>query len=447
MAALAMSLLFALDTIHSQALAQQVSPAEAAAATEQRDFDIDTSQLQQQLNKRPETVLIDVRTLDEINQLGTIGKYQNINIPRGWIEFRIQDSVPDKNTPIVVYCGQNLRSPPAAELLQGMGYANVSNYRDGYFKWQDSGLDTFVPDKAPQSFLYSLPKEVVDGVYTAIGATQPSTYQNSGHNNNLSFVIGEDAVVVFNAGGSYLLAQAMHEEIRKITDLPVKYVVLENAQGHAILGSSYWKEQGAEIIAHAHTAELIDQELNPEVVTEEEPGIMERALRNLRDKAHVTVVVMPGRTFSDQLTLDVKGRQIELLHLGDSHSPDDILLWLPDDQLIITGDFAFNERMLPILEHTDVRSWLKNWPKLEALKPAIIIPGHGDVTDIATVRHFTVDYLEYLLGEVTALLDEGSSLIDAYSIDQSQFRQWDTYRELSTLNAEGLFRILEFEDF
>ena len=417
----------------------------SAAAPGKQVTNIDTAQLQKQMEQQPDTVLIDVRTPDEIRQLGTIGLYQNINIPRGWTEFRIEDAVPDRSTPIVVYCGQNLRSPPVAELLSDMGFTDVKNYSDGVFAWQDAGLDTYVPDKAPQSMLYDLPKPVIQGVYTAIGATQPSTYENAGHNNNLSFIVADDAVVVFNAGGSYLLAQALHDEIRKVTDLPVKYVVLENAQGHAILGSGYWKSQGAEIIAHAHTAELIEQELSRDVVAEDEPGVLGFAQRSLRDKAHRTRVVMPDRTFEDELLLPVKGRRIELLYLGVAHSPDDTLLWMPDDRLVITGDFAFNERMLPILHHTDARAWLENWPKLEALDPAIVIPGHGDVTDLATTRHYTVDYLTYMLEQVTELVDSGGTLLDAYEIDQSRFMQWDTYRELSTLNAERLFRMLEFE--
>ena len=89
------------------------------------------------------------------------------------------------------------------------------------------------------------------GVWSAIGATEPPSYENSGHNNNLSFVVTDDGVLVVNAGDNYLLAHALHEEIKTITDQPVKYVVLENGQGHAAMGSAYWKEQGATIIAHA----------------------------------------------------------------------------------------------------------------------------------------------------------------------------------------------------
>jgi hypothetical protein len=83
-------------------------------------------------------------------------------------------------------------------------------------------------DKAPNTALYDYPVKVSEHVYSAIGATQPPTYENAGHNNNLSFVIGSDAVLVVNGGSNNALARALHAEIQKITDLPVKYVISEN---------------------------------------------------------------------------------------------------------------------------------------------------------------------------------------------------------------------------
>ena len=63
-----------------------------------------------------------------------------------------------------------------------------------------------IKDKYPQSELYNKPVEVIPNVFSAIGATAPPTYENSGHNNNLSFVITTDGVVVINSGASVRLA-------------------------------------------------------------------------------------------------------------------------------------------------------------------------------------------------------------------------------------------------
>lgn len=398
---------------------------------------VNTQQLQKLLKQQPNTLLIDVRTPEELIQFGTIGLYQNINLPRGWTEFRIKDSFPTKDTPIVVYCGQNLRSPLAAKTLMDMGYQNVKNYQDGYFKWQQAGLDVNIADKAPDSILYSLPEKVGNGVYSAIGAPQPRSYQNAGHNNNLSFIIGDEAVLVVNAGGSYLLAAALHEEIKKITKLPVKYVVLENAQGHAVLGGSYWKEQGATIIGHHHTTEILKTYAS---------SIEKSHKRTLKDKFFKSKIVLPDIEFTDKYTVKLKGKHIELYHLGPSHSPDDVQVWLPDQKILIAGDMAFNIRMLPILGHTDVKGWIKAWDKLVALQPKIIVPGHGGITDIATTTHYTKDYLVFLRTEILKVLDNDGGLNEALQIDQSKFSHFKTYNELHKQNVDKLFRVMEFEE-
>ena len=101
-----------------------------------------------------------------------------------------------------------------------------------------------IADQYPASPLYSKPVEVIPHVWSAIGATAPPTFENWGHNNNLSFIVTGDGVVVINGGAAHALAQALHEEISAITDQPVRLVINENGQGHAMLGNSYWSDLG-----------------------------------------------------------------------------------------------------------------------------------------------------------------------------------------------------------
>ncbi len=93
------------------------------------------------LDDELDMVLIDIRTAEEIQNMdGKIDAAQNVNIPRGWLEFRVQRVALSKDTPIVVYCGGGLRSPLAAETLQNMGYSNVKNYAEGFFGWKKAAL-------------------------------------------------------------------------------------------------------------------------------------------------------------------------------------------------------------------------------------------------------------------------------------------------------------------
>ena len=398
---------------------------------------INTEQLKNLLEKDKNVALIDIRAADEIAVMGgAIDVQQNIHIPRSWLEFRIADAVTNKQRPIVIYCGTGVRSPLATQTLMKMGYTNVSNYSDSFIAWKKADLPVRSPDQAPLSMLYRMPQQVIEGVWTAIGATAPPTYANSGHNNNLSFIISNEGVLVFNAGDNYLLAKALHDEIKKLTEQKVKYVVLENAQGHAMLGANYWREQGVEIIAHENTATKIKRKGQ---------AILERMQRGRKDKAAHTQIVQPDRTFSDKLVIELGDKQIELLYFGPAHEHDDIILWLPEEQLLITGDLAFHQRLLPISDNTDTLAWLDAWEKLAALNARIVIPGHGDVTDMSEVTKYTRDYLLYMRQTIQTIIDNGGDLQDAYAVDQSQYAHLHTFKQLNTLNADRMFRAMEFE--
>lgn len=86
-------------------------------------------------------VLVDVRTPSEIPKLGdSIKASQNVNTPRGWLEYRITRIALSKDTPIILYCGGGVRTPMAADTLQKMGYTNVKNYSAGFMGWKNARL-------------------------------------------------------------------------------------------------------------------------------------------------------------------------------------------------------------------------------------------------------------------------------------------------------------------
>ena len=101
---------------------------------------ITTADLKKEIETNPDLVLVDIRTYGEIRSMGgAIDATQNVNIARGWLEFRISKHAQSKDTPIVVYCGGNIRSPLAADTLSKMGYTDVRNYSDGFLGWRKSG--------------------------------------------------------------------------------------------------------------------------------------------------------------------------------------------------------------------------------------------------------------------------------------------------------------------
>lgn len=297
--------------------------------------------------------------------------------------------------------------------------------------------DQAIPDQYPGSALYQKPVEVIPHVWSAIGQTAPSTYENNGHNNNLSFIVTGEGVVVVNGGGAYALAEALHSEIKRITDQPVVLVINENGQGHAMLGNSYWAEQDVPIIAHEDGAAEFE---------ERGYDILDAARNRLKDRADKTEVVLPDETFEDEKILDIGEFRIELLHLGPAHSPGDMQVWLPEQKLVIAGDLAFHERMPPIFEDTDTAGWIETWEEaFEPLGALYVIPGHGHPTNMDQVRRYTRDYLVYLREKVGEVIENGGGLSEAFYVDQSPYAHLDTFEELATRNAGRVFEAMEWE--
>lgn len=289
---------------------------------------------------------------------------------------------------------------------------------------------------APKKQLFAEPQEIDTNVYSAIGATAPPTYENSGHNNNLSFIVTDEGVVVINAGSSYSLAKDLHQRIKQITDKPVQYVVLENGQGHAMLGTDYWQKQGATVIAHVDA----DKEIK-------EHGYLALARLQpiLQDKLKGTTLSEPDETFSDKKVIELGDERIELLYLGPAHSPGDIVVWLPKRKLVISGDMAFHQRLLPVFDHTSTKGWINTWDDFTALGAERVVPGHGAPTNMQEVTRYTKDYLVYMRNHVQKVLDDGGDLLNAYDIDQSAYQHLDTFDELAKQNAGRIYREMEFD--
>lgn len=294
-----------------------------------------------------------------------------------------------------------------------------------------------IADQYPASVLYSKPVEVIPNVFSAIGATAPPTYENGGHNNNLSFIVTGDGVVVVNGGASYQLAKALHAEIKAVTDQHVKLVLNENGQGHAMLGNSYWADQGIEIVAHADAAAEFE---------EYGPQSLRAHQAVLKERSDETRLVSPTTTFEDAHIIEMGDMKIEARYLGHAHSPGDIVVWLPEQSMVIAGDMAFHERMLPIFEHTITADWIETWDTVfEPLSATYVIPGHGHPTNMDQVRRYTRDYLVYLREKIGAHLEGGGDLAQAYYVDQSPYKNLDTFEELATKNAGRVYEQMEFE--
>ena len=94
-------------------------------------------EVKSKLDRSTPPTLLDVREKEEFRQGYVPGA---VSLPRGFLEMRVEDAVPDKNTPIVAYCAGGTRSLLAGRILKELGYTNVTSMRGGFTAWKNQGL-------------------------------------------------------------------------------------------------------------------------------------------------------------------------------------------------------------------------------------------------------------------------------------------------------------------
>lgn len=270
-----------------------------------------------------------------------------------------------------------------------------------------------------------------------IGELGGRTYENEGLNANVGFIVTEEGVVVVDSGATWQSARQLHAAIRRVTGKPVKWVINTGGQDHRWLGNGYFRDQGAEIIAHVK-AKADMQARGADQLAALAPV--------LKEKLEGTWAVLPTRTFDDHLALRPGGREIRVIHFQGGHTPGDSVVWLPREGVLFSGDLVYVDRLLGVIPVSSVKRWIASFEAMEKLDPRVIVPGHGAVTDLAKARRDTYDYLVLLRAHVKKAVADFVDLQRAIdSLDQSAFARLANYDELKGGNASRAYLEAESE--
>jgi glyoxylase-like metal-dependent hydrolase (beta-lactamase superfamily II) len=279
-------------------------------------------------------------------------------------------------------------------------------------------------------------QKVATNVYAIVGPLTNRTKENLGNNATFGFVVTDDGVVLIDAGGTYRGAQAIHQTIQTVTDKPVRLVINTGGQDHRWLGNSYFKKQGARIMASA--AAVADQRARVQ-----DQFIMlgtlvgDEVLKGTND-------VYADDLIQDQKTFSIGGTRFEVRR-GHAHTPGDMLVWLPQSNVMFTGDLVYVERMLGVIEVSSSAKWIHSFETMASYKPRYIVPGHGSVTTIEQARKDTYDYLVFLRNTVRKYREAGGTEGGVGRLDQSQYSYLKNYELLKGRNIQRVFQELEWE--
>ena len=279
---------------------------------------------------------------------------------------------------------------------------------------------------------------VAPGVYAHIGDTGPRAVANEGLNANLGLIDTPQGAILIDSGATQRSAADIQAAVRRVTAQPVKWVINTGGQDHRWLGNAYFADQGAQIIAHeAAQADMLAR-----------GGDHLAALAGtLKDLAAGTRAVLPTRWVSGPDTsLVLGGVRLELHHRGGGHTPGDMLVALPDQRLVFSGDLVYVDRLLGVIPVSNTRAWLAAFAALEALAPAVIVPGHGRVTTLPVAQAQTRDYLLALRAHMKKAVEDGVDIGQAIqSFDARRWAPLQNAAELLPGNASRTYLELERE--
>ncbi|MCI0399868.1 MAG: quinoprotein relay system zinc metallohydrolase 2 [Gammaproteobacteria bacterium] len=278
--------------------------------------------------------------------------------------------------------------------------------------------------------------EVAPGVYVHQGLHEDATPTNQYGIANIGFIVGENCVAVIDTGGSIEVGQALKETIRNTTNHPVCYVINTHVHPDHIFGNLAFKEDNPVYIAHVKF---------PDALAERAPYYL-RNLSRLTGKSYTeTLLVIPDRTVTDAMDLDLGGRGLRIVAHPTAHTNNDLTVYDVKTKTLWLSDLLFMER-IPALDGS-IKGWLAVTEQLKSVDAERVIPGHGPVS--AKWPEALADqerYLRTLLTEIRQFINQGGLLEEALDrVGYSEMNSWRLFDDYHRRNVTSAFAELEWE--
>lgn len=297
--------------------------------------------------------------------------------------------------------------------------------------------------------------KVGEGVYAALRKEPPGLTVNA----NSVFIINDDDVVIVDSTLTPGTAKELLAALRKLTNKPVRYVINTHWHDDHIMGNQVIRAAfpAAEFIAHANTrAYLPTTGLTNRKNAMSPQGYPQfiAALRNsleknqslfggpLSDEERATYasdlkiaesymaenpgveIVLPTITIDDQFTLHRGGREIQIKYLGRGHTSGDIVVYLPREGIVVAGDLVISPVPYVGNPQSHPADWSAALDKLTALRPKIIIPGHGPLLRDDVYVRLMARLFSAVKKQVEAAVARGENLEQTRkSVDLSEFEK------------------------
>lgn len=271
---------------------------------------------------------------------------------------------------------------------------------------------------AVRSFLV---EPVARDVYAVLGGEQP----------NGAFIVSDEGVLVIDARPTVQDSKELRDAIRSITKAPITHLVWTH--GHRA-NSAVARTLGAPVIISQRRCRTFIGERG------DAPGEIERLLDGTIEsrEAHA---LLPNLTFDRELDIYWGGRHLLIANFGRGHTAGDLVVQIPEERLLITGDLVQN-RVTPFVGDGYLEQWAQTLTRLSKLSANVAVPGRGGLLEGADVTQSirdTAEYLGVLRHAVQEVVEREGTLADAvqyaHQMLAPQFGNWDRFHRQLAYNV------------
>ena len=257
---------------------------------------------------------------------------------------------------------------------------------------------------------------------------------------NSGIIVGDDACMVIDAQATPAMAQDVIARVRSVTDKPIHYVVLSHYHAVRVLGASAYDARG--IIASDATYRLIAERGEEDKASE--IGRFPRLFRG--EDTIPPGLTWPTLTFETGMSVFLGKREVKLFHLGAGHTAGDIVAWVPDAEVIFSGDLV-EYHSACYCGDAHLREWPATLNEIRAFNPKAIAPGRGDaLKGLSTGREaiaMTRDFVTTLYGAAEVSVAKGRDLKQtmaaAREVMDPKFSNFAIYEHCLPFNVSRAF--------